>query len=61
MDEKQINPIIKDQSIGVVVWGNRTLQITNTDTSFIHTRRGYNYIMDKIEKEVLKQQIFKLP
>lgn len=60
LDESQINPIIKDQSIGVVIWGNRTLYKINTDTSFIHTRRLYNYLMDKIEKEVLKQQIFKL-
>ena len=60
LDESQINPIIKDQSIGVVIWGNRTMSKINTDTSFIHTRRSYNYIMDKIEKEVLKQQIFKL-
>lgn len=60
MDEAQVNPIIKDLQDGVMAYGNRTLQSVTTDTSYIHTRRLYNYIMDKAEKEILKRQIFKL-
>ena len=58
-DEAQINPIIIDPDYGLSVWGDKTLLGINTDTSFIGTRRVYNLIIDRIKKQVLRQQIFK--
>jgi len=58
-DEAQINPIIIDPDYGLSIWGDKTLIASNTDTSFIGTRRVYNLIIDRIKKQVLRQQIFK--
>lgn len=60
LDNAQINPIIFNPVYGVLAMGDRTLQVTNSDTSFIGTRRLYNYIIDNIVKQVLKKQEFKL-
>jgi hypothetical protein len=59
LDEAQINPIIKD-SVMVMAYGDKTLQVATTDTSFIPHRRLLNYITDNISTKILKQQIFKL-
>lgn len=60
MDEAQINPIVFNPVYGVMIVGDRTLQVTNSDTSFVGTRRLYNYIIDNVQKQVLKKQEFKL-
>jgi hypothetical protein len=60
MDEAQLNPIVFNPIYGVMIVGDRTLQVTNSDTSFVGTRRLYNYIIDNIQKQVLKKQEFKL-
>lgn len=59
LDEAQINPFIKDDTYGVFAYGDRTLQVTNSDTSFIGTRRVYKLIIDKIKRQVMKLQEFK--
>lgn len=58
-DSNQINPIIIDPDYGLSIWGDKTLINANTDTSFVGTRRVYNLIIDRIKKQVLRQQIFK--
>jgi len=60
LNEAQINPLIFDPFYGVMSYGNRTLQVTNSDTSFINHRRLYNYMIDNISTQILKKQIFKL-
>ena len=59
LDEAQINPIIKD-NVMVMAYGDKTLQVATSDTSFIPHRRLLNYITDNISTRILKQQIFKL-
>jgi hypothetical protein len=59
LDEAQINPIIKDSTM-VMAYGDKTLQVATSDTSFIPHRRLLNYITDNISTKILKQQIFKL-
>lgn len=56
----QINPIIFDQTYGLMAYGDQTLQVTNSDTSFIGTRRLYKLIIDVISKQILRKQEFKL-
>lgn len=60
LDEAQLNPIILDQNYGLMVYGDKTAQVSNSDTSFVGTRRLYNYIIDTIDKQILRQQEFKL-
>jgi hypothetical protein len=59
LDQSQINPIIKDEVYGVMCYGDRTLQVTNSDTSFVGTRRVYKLIADAVQKQVLRLQEFK--
>lgn len=59
LDEAQINPVILDDIYGLMAYGDKTAQVSNSDTSFIGTRRLYNYIIDKITKQVLRKQEFK--
>jgi hypothetical protein len=56
----QINPIILDDSYGLMVYGDQTLQVTNSDTSFVGTRRTYKYMVEVISKQILRKQEFKL-
>lgn len=59
LDLSQINPIIQDQIYGNVIEGNKTLQVSLSDTSYIHTRRIYNFIIKNVVNQVLRQQVFK--
>lgn len=59
LDEAQINPFIREGSL-VMAYGDKTLQVQTTDTTFIPHRRLLNYITDNIVNGILKQQIFKL-
>ena len=56
----QINPIIFDEAYGVMAKGDQTLQVTNSDTSFIGTRRVYKYILEVVSKQILRKQEFKI-
>jgi len=56
----QINPIILDPSYGLMAYGDQTLQVTNSDTSFVGTRRVYKYMLDVISKQILRKQEFKI-
>lgn len=60
LDESQINPIINDSAYGLMIYGNRTLQVTNSDTSYIGHRRLFNFIIDNITNQILRKQVFKL-
>ena len=60
LDEAQINPIINDSSYGLMIYGDRTLQVTNSDTSFIGHRRLFNFMIDNITTQILRKQVFKL-
>lgn len=60
LDEAQINPLLKDQFYGVIIDGDKTLQVTNSDTSFIpHVRLQKKMIKD-IQTKILRKQVFKL-
>jgi len=60
LDEAQINPIVWDQTgYGVYIAGDRTLQVSATDTSFIHTRRLDNYIIERVVKDVMRLREFR--
>jgi len=59
LDEAQINPVILDEIYGVMAYGNKTMQVSSSDTSYIHTRRIYNYVIEKVVKQVLRRQEFK--
>lgn len=59
LDEAQINPFIAEGAL-VMAYGDKTLQISTTDTTYIPHRRLFNYITDNISNRILKQQIFKL-
>ena len=59
LDEAQINPFVKDDVYGLMAYGDRTLQVSNSDTSFIGTRRVYKYLIDQIQRQVLRKQEFK--
>lgn len=60
LNNAQINPIVLDPDYGLMIVGDRTAQVTNSDTSFVGTRRLYNRIIDAIKSQVLMQQVFKL-
>jgi phage tail sheath protein FI len=60
MDEAQINPLIWDETDGLKIYGDKTLQTTNNDSSFVGTRRLYNYIDDVVQRQVLKLQEFRV-
>jgi hypothetical protein len=60
LNEAQINPIIIDPNYGRMIYGNRTLQVTNSSLSFVGTRRMYNYIINIILTQILKQQEFRM-
>lgn len=60
LDEAQINPIIFDPVYGVMTYGNKTMQVSLSDSSYIHTRRVYNWMLDNVTKQVLRRQEFKL-
>lgn len=59
LDQSQINPFIKDDVYGVMAYGDRTLQVTNSDTSFVGTRRLYKNISEAVQTQVLRLQEFK--
>jgi hypothetical protein len=60
LDDAQINPIIYDTSgYGVMIEGDRTLQVANSDTSFIATRRIDNYIIERVVRQVMRPKEFK--
>ena len=60
LDNAQINPVVFDQGgYGVYIAGDKTLQVDASDTSFIHTRRIDNYIIEKIIKYVMRLREFK--
>jgi hypothetical protein len=59
LDDAQINPIIKDPVYGVMLYGNKTAQATLSDTSYIGARRAYNFLIENITTQVLRQQEFK--
>ncbi len=59
MDEAQINPLVFTEGDGLLIYGDKTLQTTNNDTSFVGTRRLYNFIDDTIQRQVLRLQEFK--
>jgi hypothetical protein len=60
LDEAQINPLVFTESDGLLIYGDKTLQSTNNDTSFIGTRRLYNFIDDTVQRQILKLQEFKV-
>ena len=59
LDQNQINPIINDLAYGPLIYGDKTLQIELSDTSYIGTRRVYNVIIENILRQVLRRQEFK--
>lgn len=60
LDQAQINPIVFDDDYGPRIVGDRTLKVDESDTSFIGTRRLYNYILGNIKRRVLTRQEFRL-
>lgn len=60
LNEAQINPLIFDEADGLKIYGDKTMLSTNTDTSFIGTRRMYNYIEETIQTQILRKQEFKI-
>lgn len=60
LDNARINPIVFDEEFGPIIEGDRTMQVLNSDTSFIGTRRLYNFMLDAITKQILRKQEFKL-
>jgi len=60
LDQAQINPFVFDEQYGVLAMGDRTMQVTNSDTSFVFTRRIDNWMIEKIVKQVLRIKEFKL-
>jgi len=60
LNDANINPIIKKPSYGVMIYGDRTLQVLNSDTSFIPHRRLFNKMIEDITTQILEKQIFKL-
>jgi hypothetical protein len=59
LDNAQINPILSDDAGRYIIKGDRTLQIGLSDTSYVGTRRVYNYILDNVVNTVLPIQEFK--
>lgn len=59
LDEAQINPIIFDEVYGLMIYGDKTLQASLSDTSYVGTRRLYKLIIKNIVRQVLRKQEFK--
>lgn len=59
LNEAQINPIILDEAYGLMVYGDKTLQVSLSDTSFVGTRRLYKLLIKNIVRQVLRKQEFK--
>ena len=59
LDEAQINPFVHDEIYGVYAAGDKTLQSSLSDTSYIGTRRLYNLISKTIRQQILRKQEFK--
>jgi hypothetical protein len=59
LDEAQINPIIFDESYGLMIYGDKTLQVSLSDTSYVGTRRLYKLLIKNISRQVLRRQEFK--
>lgn len=59
LDAAQINSVVFDDEEGLIVIGDFTMQTTQSDTSFIGTRRLYNLLLEAISKQVLRRQVFK--
>ena len=60
LDEAQINPIIKDDVYGRMIWGNKTMQAALSSTSFVGTRRLYNNIIKAGITQILPPQQFRI-
>lgn len=59
LDNAQINPIVKDDTYGTMAYGDKTLQATLSDTSFVGTSRLFKLIKNTILNQVLRLQEFK--
>jgi hypothetical protein len=59
LDNAQLNPIVQDELYGPIILGDRTGQVDLSDTSYVGTRRLYNFIQETIVTQVLRQQEFK--
>lgn len=59
LDEAQINPFVLDEIYGLVAYGDKTLQSSNSDTSYVGTRRLYNLIIKNVTRQILRRQEFK--
>jgi len=59
LDEAQINPIIFDEVYGLMIYGDKTLQVSLSDTSYVGTRRLYKLIQKNIVRQILRRQEFK--
>lgn len=60
LDQAQINPVLKDPGFGYMISGNRTLKIADDDTSYIHSRKLENTIIDVVVTKILSRKRFKL-
>lgn len=60
LDEAQINPFVFDEAYGLMARGDRTLQVSMSDTSYIGTKRLYKYIIKNIVLQILRKQEFKI-
>lgn len=60
LDEAQINPILKDDNYGRMIYGNKTMQSTLSSTSFIGTRRLYNNILKAVTTQIVPPQMFRI-
>jgi hypothetical protein len=60
LDEAQINPLIKYDFDGVVIMGQKTMQVPLSDTSYTAHRRLFNKVIDDVSSKILRKQIFKL-
>ena len=59
LDNNQINPVMfLGDRFGYIVMGDRTSIQMNVDTSFIGTRRVYNYIQNIIVSDILPNILF---
>ena len=59
LDLAQINPVIFDPAYGVMIYGNKTAQVTLSDTSYTGARRAYNFLIENVTTQVLRKQEFK--
>jgi len=59
LDDARLNPHVYDPKYGYMTYGDRTAITTNTDTSFIGTRRLLNLIIYQTVNDILRDQEFK--